>query len=117
MATKEELYISLSPEAYKINKSNVLTCQASLLETLKRLHNLKVLSRQKRDLKISLHKLIISVLSEIDSIQSKMPTPAIPKGMQKSGEPKLKPKETFSKRNDIEDELKLIQEKLRELNS
>lgn len=117
MVTTEELYISLSPESYKINKSNVLICQASLLEILKRLHKLKVLSRQKKDLKISLYKLISSTLSEIDSIQGKMPTPAIPKGVHKSNEPKPKSKEAFSMRDDIEDELRLIQKKLRELNS
>ncbi len=115
MATTEELYISLDIENYKINKSNILICQASLLETLKRLHKLKVLSRQKRDLKIKLYKLITSTLSEIDSIQKNMPTPAVPKNVHKTIE--TKSKGSFSMRDDIEDELKLIQEKLRELNS
>ena len=117
MATKEELYISFSPEIYRTDKSNVLMCQSNLLETLKRLHNLKVLSKQREDLKIKLHRLFASVLSEIDSIQNKMPTPKIPKRIQKSNEPKSNSKESFSQRDNIEEELKLIQEKLRELNS
>ena len=106
MASKEELYISFSPESYKINKSNLL---------IKRLHHLKILSRQKQDLKKKLYQLFTSTLSEIDSIQDKMPTPKLPKTVQKSEEPKIK--ESFAKRDDIEDELKAIQEKLRELNS
>ena len=115
MASKEELYISFSPESYKINKSNLLMSQADLLATLKKLHHLKILARQKQDLKKKLYQLFTSTLSEIDSIQDKMPTPKIPKTVQKSEEPK--PKESFSKRDDIEDELKAIQEKLRELNN
>lgn len=117
MATKEELYISFNPGIYKTSKSGVLMCQADLLGILKQLHNLKVLSRRKQDLKIKLCKLLTSVLSEIDSIQNKMPTPKVPKEIQKSNESKPKPKESFPGRDDIEDELKLIQEKLRELNS
>ena len=116
MASKEELFVSISPETYRINKSNILMSQADLLITLKRLHNLKVLARQKQDLKKRLHKLFAMVSSDIDSIQDKMPTPKIPKSVHKEEEPTPKIKESFAKRDDIEDELKLIQEKLRELN-
>lgn len=91
--------------------------QADLLGTLKRLHNLTVLARQKQDLKKRLHKLFSSVLSDVDSIQDKMPTPKIPKSIQKEKPEEIKiKKETFAKRDDIEEELKAIQEKLRELN-
>ncbi len=116
MATKEELFVSISPEAYLSNKSNILMSQADLLTTLKRLHNLKVLTRQKQDLKKRLYKLFSIVLSDIDSIQDKMPTPKIPKSIHKE-EPEIKIKESFSKRDDIEDELRLIREKLKELNA
>jgi len=117
MASKEELFVSFSPKAYRLNKSNILMSQADLLTTLKRLHNLKVLARQKQDQKKRLHKLFSMVLSDIDSIQDKMPTPKVPKSIQKVEEPKTKIKESFAKRDDIEDELKLIQEKLQQLNS
>ena len=114
----EELYVSISPSSYRTNKSNILMSQADLLNTLKRLHNLTVLARQKHDLKKQLRKLFTSTLTEIDSLQEKMPTPKIPKSIQreKFQENKIK-KQTFSKRDDIEDELKQIQEKLKELNS
>ena len=116
MASKEELFVSIPPEVYRTNKSNILMSQADLLTTLKRLHNLKVLARQKQDLKKRLHKLFEMVSSEVDSIQNKMPTPKVPKSIHLEEEPTPKIKESFAKRDDIEDELKLIQEKLRELN-
>ena len=117
MATKEELYVSISPEIYKKNKSNILMNQADLLKTLKHLHNLTILARQKRDLKIRLHKLFEIVISEIDLVQDKIPTPRVPKAVSKKDEPEEKEKKSFSRRKDIEEELKLIQSKLIELNS
>jgi len=117
MATKEELFVSISPGAYRSGKSNILISQTDLLTTLKRLHNLRVLTRQKQDLKIRLNKLFSAVSSDIDSLQDKMPTPRVPKSVHKAEEVKEEAKETFSKRNDIEEELRLINEKLRELNS
>ncbi|MDH3353082.1 MAG: hypothetical protein OEL87_01420 [Nanoarchaeota archaeon] len=117
MVTKEELYISISPDFYRVNKSNILMNQADLLETLKRFHHLTVLARQKHDLKKRLQKLLASTISDIDSIQNKMPEPKLPRIIQKSREPSVKIKESFSGRDDIEDELRLIHEKLRELNS
>jgi len=117
MATKEELFISINSEKYRLNKSNILMSQADLLITLKRLHNLKVLARQKQDLKKRLRKLFSSMLSDVKSLQDKMPTPKIPKKVIKDEDTEEKPKRDFSKNNEIENELKEIQEKLRELNS
>ena len=117
MASKEELFVSISPKNYRQNKSNILKSQADLLQILKRFHTLKVLARQKHDYKKKLSKLLSSTTSELDSIQSKIPTPSIPKTIQKQETKTTTPKETFPKRDDIEEELKLIQEKLRELNS
>jgi len=115
MVTREELFVSISPQVYRRAKSNTLMSQADLLSTLKRLNNLSILARQKRDLKIKLYKLFASVSSEMDSLKDKLPTPAIPKTVHKKEE--VKPKESFARRDDIEEELRLIQQKLRELNS
>lgn len=117
MATKEELYISISPELYRLSKSNILRSQVDFLEKLKRLYHLKVLARQKYDLKKRLHKLIVSTISDIDSIQNKMPTPKLPKTVHRSSESGAKGRESFPGQDDIDDELRLIREKLRELNS
>jgi len=116
MASKEELFVSFSPDIYRKGKSNTLMSQGDFLQSLKRLHNLRVLARQKHDLKKRLTKILSSTISEVDSIQNKIPTPKVPKTIQKQ-DAKITTKETFSKRDDIEDELILIQEKLKELNS
>lgn len=78
---------------------------------------MRVLSRQKNDLKRTLHKLSLSLSTEIDSIQNKMPTPKVPKAISKHETLKPRIEGTFQKRNKIDEELQLIQEKLRELNS
>ena len=117
MASKEELFVSIAPSTYMGNKSNILKNQADLLQSLRRLHNLKVLTRQKNDLKIRLNKLMSLAMLEIDSIQGRMPTPKIPKAIQKYEPQETKPTESFYVRNEIENELKQIQEKLRQLNN
>ena len=117
MASEEELFISINPSTYRENKSNILKSQANLLQSLKRLHNLQVITRQKKDFKERLNKLLLTTISKIDLIQNKMPTPKIPRTIKKYEIQEGKSKELFSKRNDIEEELKLIQEKLKELNS
>ncbi len=117
MDTEEALYVSISPKIYRTNKSNILMGQADLLAVLKKLYALKVLSRQKQDLKKRLHKLFISVIYNINLIQNKMPTPIVPQNIQRENIKDTTIKRDFSKYNDIEEELKLIQVKLRELNS
>jgi len=117
MATKEDLYVSVSPNLYKSNKSAILTSQADLLGTLKKLHKLTILARQKHDLKKRLHKLFESTNSEIESIQKKVPTPKVPKTVHREEEPeKIETKKDLSKIESIDEELSQIQEKLRELN-
>ncbi|MCK5321533.1 hypothetical protein KAJ38_03055 [Candidatus Pacearchaeota archaeon] len=115
MASKGELYISVTSDSYRRAKSQVLISQADLLITLRRLHNLKVLARRKNDFKKELYRLLYSTLSSIDLIQEEIPMPKIPKSIQKEEPVKLK--ESPSKRDAVENELRLIHEKLRELNS
>jgi len=120
MATEEDLYISISTENYRENKSNILMNQVHLLETLKRLNNLKVLARQKNDLKKQLYKLLTIIQSDIKSIQEKTPTPKIPKTVQiqiiEQQESRKEPIKKNSRQDMIENELLEIQEKLRQLN-
>jgi len=118
MATKEELYISVSPQNYRSNKSSVLMSQADSLTILKRLHNLKVLARQKHDLKKRLHKLLESVSTTVGNMQEKMPTTKMPKEMKSKEQIIKRPKKEMSAKSSvIEDELMQIQEKLKQLNS
>ncbi len=125
MATSEEVFISISPELYRKNKSAVLVNQTYLLMSLKHLQNLKVISRQKQELRKKFYKLLSTTLSNIVTLQSRMPTSDIPEIIQKhehalprtKSEAKTKTKKIFSKKAQIDEELKLIQEKLKELNS
>ncbi len=125
MASAEELFISVSPQFYRQSKSSGLMSQAELLHSLKHLRNLSVLARQKNDLRKNFHKLLSSTLKQINAIQDKMPTPQIPKTILRHEEqlsksklePRTEVKKTFSKRDEIEEELLLIQAKLKELNS
>ena len=117
MASKEELYVSINPISYRQNKSSVLSSQADLLQTLKRLHNLTVLARQKHDLKKRLHKILTTTISEIDTLQDKLPTTKLPKTLSKEEPIEAATKMTPSRKDEIESELIQIQQKLRELNS
>ena len=114
---KEDLYISLSPKIYRKSKSNIILSQADFLRALKKLHNLKVLASQKKDLKKTLYELMSSTISQIKLLQEKMPKATIPKIIQKDHKTKSETKVTFSKRNEIEEELQQIQAKLQQLNA
>lgn len=117
MASNQDLYVSIQPDPYRYSKSNVLSSQADLLTTLKHLHNLKVLSRQKRDLKIILRRHLSTVISLMDSISDKMPEVKTPKTkVEKYGVTEMKIKTDYAKRDEIDKELMNIQEKLRQLN-
>ena len=121
MASEEELFISINPDSYRTNKLNILTNQADLLSTLKRLHNLKVLSRRKNDLKKKILRHLTTIRNGIESIKKGIPTPQVPRIIKQREEGlKEEPEEVqeqFTKRAEIEEELMTIQEKLRELNS
>ncbi len=124
MASEEELYISIDPDVYRANKLNTLTNQADLLSTLKRLQNLKVLARQKNDLKKKILRHLNTVKNHIETIQKTVPTPKVPRIIKQREEELMEPSEEpeevqrqVSRRAEIEEELMTIQEKLRELNS
>jgi hypothetical protein len=121
MASTEELFISISPQIYRQNKSSGLMSQVELLHSLKHLQNLKVLSRQKNDLKGKFHKLLSSIIRQVDALQAKMPTPQLPETVQKHEKPRSesvpKVKKISPKRDAIEEELIQIQAKLQALNN
>jgi hypothetical protein len=123
---EEELYMFIRPEDYRFGKSNVLKGQADLLNSVKRIYNLKVLARQKHDLKKQLSRLLNSAIKDISDFQERLPNPKIPKMIQKKVEEvkvdfkfeEKKPKERNSSlRDSIDIELRDIQEKLKRLNN
>jgi len=119
MGTEESIYISVSNQSYKQNKSNILNSQANLLNILKHIHHLKVLSREKNDLKAKILKSSLSIINDLDSLQEKMPHPKIQKSKvrQKDVKGEMPKKVEDKATGDIDKELLKIQEKLRELNS
>lgn len=123
MASKEELFVSVTQASYKKDKHNILTSQADLLNVLKRLQNMKVLARRKNDLKIKIRKHLATVEKNIREIQKGIPTSKLPNNFQPKEVIRIekqvqqeKIQESFSKRAEIEGELMTIQEKLRQLN-
>jgi uncharacterized membrane-anchored protein YjiN (DUF445 family) len=120
MATNEELFVSIPPETYRYGKSAALMSQAGLLRTMKHLQNMKVLARERNDLKKRLLKLLSSTSKKLDSLKNKLPEPEIPKELRKKKTKKSAPlvkTEVFEEEDRIEKELKDIQAKLRQLNS
>jgi|TARA_B100001971_G_C18000200_1_gene436914 hypothetical protein len=117
MASKEEIYVLIDEKIYRKNKSDILSSQANLLKIKKNLQNLKVLSGQKKELKIKLRKVLESTNRNIEEIQKKIPKAKIPKEIRREEETKYSIKKISVEREDIDDELEKIQKKLRELNS
>lgn len=115
------LYVSLPPLIYRDAKSQGLASQASLLRMMKHVQKLKILARQKRELRERLIKLSETVEKELKRIENKFPEPKVPKKFRKKKHKKHKTKEDkldlkikrdYSKRAEIDDELMQIQEKL-----
>ncbi|MBT3642570.1 hypothetical protein HN604_01175 [archaeon] len=116
---KDEVYVSMEQPQYRKSKADILGCQAGFLKTLKHIHNLRVYARRKNDLKIELKNDLNVLLTHLELIQAKMPIPKVPKLKKKR---EIVVKEVIShspeieRRNEVETELKMIQEKLKSLN-
>jgi len=120
MASRDELYVLFENEEYRKGKSNVLGGQADLLKVLKALQNLKTLGNQKAKLKKEMKVLLESVAFDIEVIRSNMPVPKVPRKVQHGEiheEVKEKKKVDYGRMDNLDSELRSINEKLRELNS
>jgi len=140
MESNESLYISIKPRLHKDSRSNFLDSQASFLKIMKHLRNIHVLSRKRNDLKNHLYKTFSSISSDLRTIKQFIPEHKLPKELEekfskekeekekelkdtpkkskKKSQKKSKSKEDTSfKPDDIDEELKQIQEKLALLNS
>jgi predicted HAD superfamily phosphohydrolase len=112
----EEIYVSIGLENYRASKANILKSQADLLNSLKNLHKLLVLSRQKSDLKKKLQQTVNALKSEVSSFEKRLPIIEIPKEFKREEEIKVDIIKDYSKEEKIDEELRLINEKLEELN-
>jgi murein L,D-transpeptidase YcbB/YkuD len=70
---KGEFYHSLDPEAYKRNKVEFLNTQVQVLDLTKRINTLRVLRKQKKELKKQLLKSAAVIKSDLDIIEEKFP--------------------------------------------
>jgi hypothetical protein len=116
---KEEIYISIKPEIYRENKSNILLAQAEFLHSMKRVQNLRILAKQRLELKSELHKFISSILAQVKKLEEKLPNPKIPKELQHKEIKKSisKKKKIDPKSMEIDEEIQFINQKLHQLNS
>ncbi|MFA4960171.1 MAG: hypothetical protein WC548_00750 [Candidatus Pacearchaeota archaeon] len=114
--TYNEVYVSIENHSYKVNKANILNSEAHLLKSLKNLRNIAILSRQKHDLRKRLQKTIQTILVEINSLKEKLPIIELPREIKKELKEKTETKTDYSKKEAIDTELKLIQEKLQKIN-
>lgn len=123
MAKKEgdEVFVSINPYSYRESKSSGLLGQVELLHSLKHIQNLKTLAEERNNLKVELQKLLALTISELNTLQSKMPNPKVPKQLQlvkvKESLDLEEVKEEPQERDAIEEELLMIRAKLKQLNS
>ena len=112
----KEIYVSLMPVHYKENKAKLLRSQADLLKSLKNLYNLKLISDQKKELKSKLKGRMSGVIQSINSFNEKFPELELPKVVKKEIKERVERK-TRTKQEFIDEELKIISEKLQLLNA
>ncbi len=119
MAEKKQLYVALNSQEYRANKTNILQSKADIIKIIKHLQALKKIKTEEAKLKNHLHKLFESVKKTLKNIESKIPTPSIPKSVKQSLEAleTIEDREIQKKDTSIDLELQEIQDKLRELNS
>ena len=116
---KQELYVSLETNEYKKSKTDILNSQADLLNMMKYLENLKQIKQEKINLKIKLHTIFTQLIENLKNFEENLPTPKVPKSIQDKQKQtqETNPEQPFSRYEEIEGELREIQEKLKTLNS
>lgn len=125
MADKE-LYISLEPQEYRKNKSYVLSSQIDMLTCMKHIQKIKEIHAEKTRYKAVLYELVSSILFDIEKLQTKFPKVAkLPEKKEQKINPEVKiklpkepreQKEHINKSLSIEEELREIQARLKQLN-
>lgn len=111
----DEIYVSVGLEKYRASKVSLLQGQASLLNSLGTLHKLAVLSRQRSDLKRKLQQSVNLLKTEVTAFEKRLPVVEIPKEFKRE-EATVGFVKDYSKKEKIDEELRLINEKLEELN-
>jgi len=133
----EELYISINKEDFGTARYNSLSARADILKSLKSLHNIQIIKKQKNELRRRLKTLLGELRASFDRLEQNMPSPeqallelnSIREKLQEQktgevnkemGDKKQEQKEKQkprTKRDEFDEELMEIQEKLNKLNS
>lgn len=118
MVQEKEVYISIRPEEYKHNRSQLLNTQMDILDALKHLEKLKLIRKQQNIFKQKVHLCFEKIIFEIEGLEKILPNSHIPKIVKthKIKESILKEDKKTTKEERIEQELLDIQEKLKILN-
>jgi hypothetical protein len=130
LAVKKDLvFIPVVYGVYKKNKMNLLNTQVKVLECIKRINNLQILQKQKEALKLEFYRNLSEAMRLYHHTQSLLPVviePQPAKKIEKSVEIAINYQDSnssfsYSKKisqpDDLDSELKEIQEKLNALNS
>ena len=119
----KSLFISISPEEYKSNKNDLLNSQTEVLNSMKNMHRMVQLKREKTKLKNRMNRLLNSLLKDIDELEVQLPKPKIPKKIREKKQSITQPiqieekfEEEIEQQDKIEQELLNVREKLKKLN-
>jgi hypothetical protein len=125
----DPVFLPIVQGIYKKNKVNLLRAQVKVLECVKTINKIKLLQKEKDSLKLQLYRNLSDVLRFYYQTQSVIPVINSPGNMKRlertlevsvnytEGDSSIKLSKVVSKTDELDDELREIQEKLNSLNS
>ncbi len=125
----DPVFLPIVQGVYKKNKVNLLRAQVKVLECVKTINKIKLLQKEKDSLKLQLYRNLSDVLRFYYQTQSVIPVINSPGNMKRlertleisvnytEGDSSIKLSKVVSKTDELDDELREIQEKLNSLNS
>ncbi len=124
-AVLDPIFIPINFDSYRENKMNLLNAQVKALECVKAINHIRELQKYKEQLKLQLYRDLSSVLELYYKVQDSLPEVSNPSFMKKIEQTvevavKYKQEESFvpaPKLDEVDSELREIQEKLNSLNS
>lgn len=119
---KDPIFVPISQDDYKPNKSNILKLELSILNSLKHIERLKQLRETTSKLKTELAKILSEVAKDYAALENSFPV--ITSHLEPIKREKIKQSNQNTEYNSIatshsksiDQELKFVQEKLRKLN-
>jgi len=115
---KEVVHIKLGYNEALEGKRDLLSSELSILQLLKTIKRYHILRNQELSKKLEIQKRIKDIRTNMESLTRFMPKPKMPKSMQKRDDTVYEDKTKISYEKDLsplEEELKEIQRKLKEL--